>query len=385
MLRRPPRSTLSSSSAASDVYKRQVMIDAFYNSGPFIVMNPNTGAQQTNLQYNSQSIISQTNLLYIDVVAGVGFSTPLLNTYNDAQIITDAYQAIQQFLAITAFSSYSSRGINLMGTGYAGMIIPKVAQLLKTNNVQNFNGILIGNPTFKYDEASTFNQSFQNMFKFLASHNFVDEVSMSAFTVCSSGSAAQAAINPMCSWLLQKFQANFLKGVNLWDVYGTNCYDDNLLPQMYRCLPLAPLKSLLTSATVVTALHVSSPLLGWNSFFNSQVADQYDYYSQYNTTTLQALKSLIGSVKVWVYDSDSSALNSFVNTRFYLSQLDLGSITTAQTPYAFLQSTLLQDQLAGYITRYNGFVYATVKKGNYWAGQQQPLQYYQLLKNYLQG
>ena len=33
-----------------------------------------------------------------------------------------------------AYSSYAHRGFNLMGTGYGGMIIPKVAVLLKNNN-----------------------------------------------------------------------------------------------------------------------------------------------------------------------------------------------------------------------------------------------------------
>ena len=34
MIRRPPRSTLSSSSAASDVYKRQVFAELEFESGP---------------------------------------------------------------------------------------------------------------------------------------------------------------------------------------------------------------------------------------------------------------------------------------------------------------------------------------------------------------
>src|SRR5664280_526981 len=56
MMRRPPRSTLSSSSAASDVYKRQVPLiintgigtDELHESKTVFIMHPTTGATALN-------------------------------------------------------------------------------------------------------------------------------------------------------------------------------------------------------------------------------------------------------------------------------------------------------------------------------------------------
>src|SRR5664279_1320535 len=65
MIRRPPRSTLSSSSAASDVYKRQVyrLIAGQRDLPEFLVANPGLNSGFMIPQYTAASIVSQNKQL----------------------------------------------------------------------------------------------------------------------------------------------------------------------------------------------------------------------------------------------------------------------------------------------------------------------------------
>ena len=63
MIRRPPRSTLDRSSAASDVYKRQIVNSVEGSENIFV--EPVTGMPQIIIDYNRAAIAQYLSLIHI--------------------------------------------------------------------------------------------------------------------------------------------------------------------------------------------------------------------------------------------------------------------------------------------------------------------------------
>jgi serine carboxypeptidase-like clade 2 len=112
--------------------------------GPYILRNGGVW------QRNPYTFVKQTNVLFLESPAGVGFSidhSPATN-WTDLETAQLNYEFLQQWL--NAFPEYAGRNFYIAGESYAGHYIPQLAdQIVSGPNTtlrNMFKGFMAGNP-----------------------------------------------------------------------------------------------------------------------------------------------------------------------------------------------------------------------------------------------
>lgn len=108
-----------------------------------------------NLTENKYSWHRESNLLFIESPAGVGYSynTNSSYYYSDENTAIDNFNAVLDFFQ--KFPEYRKTAFFIAGESYAGKYIPDLAVLIDRHNLEaaspiNLQGIMVGNGVMKF-------------------------------------------------------------------------------------------------------------------------------------------------------------------------------------------------------------------------------------------
>ncbi|CAK4161478.1 unnamed protein product [Aphanomyces euteiches] len=114
----------------------------FTELGPFVVEG------DLSVKRNKYAWNRKTNMVFLELPAGVGFSKPLLDSsqYNEEFTTDRAYEFLELFFE--HYPTYHNRPFYIMGESYAGRYIPFLVHKLVTAPIKNVTlaGFSIGNP-----------------------------------------------------------------------------------------------------------------------------------------------------------------------------------------------------------------------------------------------
>lgn len=145
----PLPSTLPSSSCSPGCSSLE---GAFYELG-LLTFVPGS-APNSQLQLNPFSWNNQSNVLYIEAPAGVGFSyadSAAGLVHNDSSTANDNLAAVQQFFS--GFPEFQQNDLYIAGESYAGIYVPTLAYAIYLSNQAlpagqqgiNLKGVMVGN------------------------------------------------------------------------------------------------------------------------------------------------------------------------------------------------------------------------------------------------
>ena len=340
-------------------------------------MGPFKPQADMTLTFNDYAWNQNTNMVYIESPAGVGFSystAPEIDyTTGDAQTALDNYNLIQAFMV--RFPEYSSNSLYISSESYGGHYMPTLAKQIVDENsaaattgnpVLNFKGFAVGNPyTDSYSGTPAMFDTFwghqllpkptydeyvsecvkavrPNLKKCVQlqidMNNLVGNLNPYAldYPVCTTDSPARRG-RAQRTWLLNQMlhkvapEDRKLMGVTLKDEYEP-CADDYA-------------DTYLNQASVKTAIHVKDDLK-WESC---------SYKISYNTTdstevsTAPIYNYLIDGnygLNILVYSGDDDSVCGTIGTQSWI--WDLGYTVSGKA----WQTYTVDQQVAGYLTQW---------------------------------
>ncbi|CAK4752016.1 unnamed protein product [Aphanomyces euteiches] len=297
----------------------------FTDVGPFVVQS------DLRIKRNPYAWNRRANFLFVESIAGVGFSRPMLNAteYNDEETAARMYEFLQEFLAM--YPTYHDRQVYLFGQSYGGVLVPYLVEKLVETPIESFvlAGFAVGNPF---------------------TDNQIDE-----------GQASSQAANA--------------QAFNLFDIFGDVCsLKSNLKLEHHAIRPLThrgmmgPCVDLFTSKylqryTVQRAIHIQDRHVNWEKC-NRHVTAKYtrsrSVLSKYPAVLRAGLKALI-------YTGDADAVDNFIGTERWIQTLQLPVREKWESWFG------PDKQLAGYSTRYTNLTFTTLKGAGQLVGATRPL------------
>ncbi|OMO71556.1 Peptidase S10, serine carboxypeptidase [Corchorus capsularis] len=327
--------------------------------GPFRVRSDGK-----TLRLNPYAWNHETNLLFLDSPAGVGFSytntSSDIYTVGDKRTAEDAYKFLTKWLE--RFPQYKHRPFYIAGESYAGHYIPELSQVIVRRNkgvknpILNFKGFLLGNPLIDdyYDNVGTH--------EFWWNHDGCSNAINNAFVEFGD-------INP-------------------YNIYGPACdgiasHTQNLgqvpLPFRYRgddeCV-VKYTKQYMNNPRVQRALHANVTHVNypWRTCRSAIRADWKDSPK----SMLPIIKELIAAgIRMWIFSGDTDAILPLTATRYSIKALKLKTNTSW---YAWIDD---QSEVGGWTQIYNGLTYVIVRGAGHEVPLTQPQRALALFRHFL--
>lgn len=351
----------------------------------------------TSLHMNPYSWNMVANMIFIEQPAGVGFSTVPADykDYGDAQAAKDNAAFVTGWFKL--FPQYATAPFYLTSESYGGHYLPTLAaQILKNGNVPNFRGFAVGNPlTYMpyrdygmYGTYAGHNLVPKPLFdKYLAAGCNKDDSSQVCGDLMSSMDAITSNLNPyaldfpIClegqssgerrafmrtiSAARQKAGARH----NLMSAY---------FPDEYEPCAQNWATDYLNRPDVQKAIHVVGSV-AWEDC-SDKVGNLYnltDVLSPMMPVYQQLIKSG-AKLNILVYSGDDDAVCATLGSQQWI--WDLGfNVTKNWTEW------ILDGQVAGYSTQFQGFSFATVHGAGHMVPQTRPEQSLVLFTLFLEG
>ncbi|KAG7987003.1 hypothetical protein I3843_03G110800 [Carya illinoinensis] len=192
---------------------------AFIEHGPF-------RPSGYNLVENEYSWNKETNMLYLESPAGVGFSyssNKSFYSYVDDEITAqDSLLFLKLWFA--KFPEYQNRDFFIAGESYTGHYVPQLAHLIVQSNVKfKLKGIAIETPLLEF--AIDFNAPNE----YYWSHGLISDAVYSLLSkYCNSSLMMREAINggflsPACTVVDTQLSGELSQSINIYYVIGDVC------------------------------------------------------------------------------------------------------------------------------------------------------------------
>jgi len=373
-------------------------------NGPFRV-NPD-GA---TLSMNPTSWNFVANVLYLESPAGVGFSySNNPNDYNvgDYRTANDAYTFLQGFFQL--YPQFQNTKFWITGESYGGHYVPELAQRIIEGNANlqpgditiQLEGIMVGN-AWTVPPVDNFGAVY-----YWWTHAMIsDQTFEGIYTTCNfswNGPFDQKrSVNQEACNNFVNTASTEMGNIDIYDIYVDVCLssqNDKIIHQMARAgsqfhqmldrtsserntinppyLPCADeyTQTYLNTPAIWEAIHVTTNFswsdcngkINYNySDVMSSVADLYD-------------KFLLDNLKVLIYSGDVDAIVPYAGTRQWIADLQRNIVQPWQ-PY------MVQNQVGGYYTVYEGLTFATVRNAGHMVPQTQPERGLHMFSNFLYG
>jgi len=347
---------------------------------------------------NEHSWNTIANMLYIETPAGVGFSysnTPSDYHTGDAQTASDNYKAILLFLE--RFPEYSASDFYITSESYGGHYMPTLAKAIVDGNNAgvnphlNFKGFAVGNP-YTDTESNTY-----GTFAAFWGHQLVSKISWDNYLqhcpvrplACANARAQMNTeignLNPyaldfgVCaSPTLRAGRAQ-----RTWLMHYIT--DDKKIRRQFAIPPTLSAydpcvdnyaTTYLNQDYVQTALHAKPT--NWRECSLHVVYNQTDKAQPMEPYYRYLIDE--AKIKILVYSGDDDSVCATVGTQEWIYKLGY-QITAPWTAW-----TLPNDeQVAGYITRFQGLNFVTVHTAGHEVPTYQPERALQLFQNFLNG
>ena len=352
--------------------------------GPMSFNEEGTGFTRNEFSWNKN-----TNVLYIESPAGVGFSIAKNKedaTSDDYRSSYDNLTALLSFFE--KFPEYKNRELYLSGESYAGIYIPYFAtRILDYNLTQptatkvNLKGILIGNGVSDWNVDTT--PAYIHMAYDFGLYS--PEIAQNLETCATDPSSASCIAGQI------EF-SNATTGINIYNIYG-KCPPTNSSKTAYNYTPWvgnyekymeiqkakkefnsktsntiktqkASLKmnppcvvttnadTYLNRADVKKALHVD-PSITW-TICSGLVSSLYTRDKEHGSYYL--MPRLINSgLRILIFSGDTDGAVSFYGTKQWISNLKLDVLK----PWRSWKVD--EERISGYITQYRGLDFVTVR------------------------
>lgn len=338
----------------------------------------------TNNKYSWNKL---ANVLYIESPAGVGFSTGT-KKHSDNEVVQENLAALISFFI--KYPEYKSRDFFISGESYAGIYIPTL-----TSSIIDFNkniplssqiklkGILVGNGLTdqKYDMDSA-------VLEFAYGHSLYP-IEMKNDIDISCGNIPPYKVNdPECQVFIEKVN-DLLDNLYPYDIYKACSPPEDVFvsevtkernrklfrlrnPRNYiknkrntqkdflqsnlndgsDCNDAPGVEEFFNDPTVQQAFHVQSIKF---EVCNDEINSNYQWTENFNYSPLY-LKIIKNNIRVIKYSGDTDAVVPFTGTRQWIKSLNLDVIKEYSPWYADGSK-----EVAGFYTKYNGLIFATVK------------------------
>ncbi|CAA0817933.1 Serine carboxypeptidase-like 31 [Striga hermonthica] len=332
--------------------------------GPFLLVDDKNGG---DLKLNPFSWNQKANLLFLESPIGVGFShtntSGDYDTLGDDFTAQDAYAFLQKWFL--KFPSYRATPFYIAGESYAAEVI--IDKNTKSSLFINLRGILLGNPETHDAE------DWKGMVDYAWSHAVVSDETYRIIEQSCNFYRKDTWDNLICRGAVDELLKQYHE-IDIYSLYTPTCMISNssgsdqksslvtargsskMMPRVMGgydpCLDNYA-KSYYNRPDVQKALHVSNgiTLRNW-SICNMTI---FDRWSDSKPSVLPIYKKLIeAKLRIWVYSGDTDGRVPVLSTRYSLSLLEL-PILEAWRPWYY------QKQVAGWVQKYHGLTFVTVK------------------------
>jgi carboxypeptidase C (cathepsin A) len=350
----------------------------FYEHGPFVFVG-----ESLNLTANAYAWNTNASVIYLEAPAGVGFSlygNPSNNNTDDATTAHDNLQALLQFFA--AYPEYKKNDFYIMGESYAGIYVPTLAynvlaynQATDRDNIK-LVGIAVGNGITNFTlEPDT------SRVQMATSHSLTRIGFMQQYTKNCANPDSLA-----CEADLEYFYNYILNNVNIYDIYS-DCVpspqalrkaphlrrkQSTLLKEVPECADSVGLTTYLTNSTVRAALHIPTSAPTWELCSDTlNYSEDTVHGSQYVYPYLIAYR-----IKILIYSGDVDLAVPFTGTREWISNLNLTE-KTGFVPWSY------DGEVAGFIQKYAGLTFVTIKGAGHMVPQDKPPQAHKVIYDFI--
>lgn len=208
------------------------MLGFLQETGPYVLKDGDVNYTKNDYPWNNE-----TNILYIEQPAGVGYSTcdnltaPQDCVHNDTSSAKDNLQVLLGFFEKFSDKPYRTNPIYISGESYAGIYVPLLSYWVHGHNQNltdksqeiNLKGFMVGNgvTNWTYDTANaTFDVAF---FRSLMPHTLKHEIDAKKCNFSGVGMQDYSYLSEECGPLLSQMYDLF-DGIDIYNIYG-KCWD----------------------------------------------------------------------------------------------------------------------------------------------------------------
>ncbi|KAL2611260.1 hypothetical protein R1flu_022952 [Riccia fluitans] len=358
---------------------------------------------------NPNSWNKVSNLIFLESPAGVGFSysnTSADLTTGDERTALDSYLFLVKFLQL--YPKFAKLPFYIAGESYAGHYVPQLAATilkLDKDSVINFKGIAVGNA---WTDSSIDN--FGAIF-FWWTHALISDTSFYGMAKTCNLSATgplhslhhSSGEEKTCDDFVE-LAANEMGNINIYEIYVDVCLSAaaqaetkhfakqlNRHPKRPGSLGALPLKTddskydpcidneveaYLNQPAVQKALHANTTGLPyiWTDCSNIVNYSEKDLLGSVIPVYKDVL--LKSDLKIMIYSGDVDAIVPVTGSRAWISTLGL-NIVEDWKPY------YVNNQVGGYVTKYDKMTFATVRGAGHMVPYTQPERGLYLFGNFI--
>lgn len=365
--------------------------------GPF---KPNANGSLVMNAYRWNQV---ANMIFIEQPAGVGFSwTKQTLDYGDGLAASDNADFIEGWLA--SFSNFQSNDFYIASESYGGHYMPTLTkELVDRGTVKTFKGMLVGNPLTwmpyrnfgqyataagrnmypkpEWDQYNDYNcASDDSSYKcwdlerrFDGYTDGTDPYALD-FPVCTDEST-RAGRNQRYYMARAIHRANSRKRLKMGLKENYGAY----FPKDYMPCVEDHMYTYLQRSDVRAALHISSDSASTWEMCNGDINQGWNQ-TDFNAPMMPIYASLVANtdLKIMIYSGDDDSMCSAFGTQMFI--WNMGWIV--KVPWTAWK---IDDQIAGYYNKFDGFTFATVHGAGHMVPSTRPEFAFNLFKAYLSG
>lgn len=359
---------------------------------------------------NEYSWNRAANMIYLESPGGVGFSyidSKLDNELliNDDVTAKDNLNALLSFFK--KFPTMKGKDFYISGESYGGIYVPMLAyniieynKNLSESQKINLKGILVGNGVADWDYDTT-----PATYDFAFTHHLYSyETRMDFNKYCIM------EYDPWeCNQVYEKIDNN-LNGINLYD-YLRECAssgkkkDDSKYYKYARwafknkikltknkdeedeedeesnngvpCFNDTIIENYFNREDVQNSLHVQAKTKWW--VCSTEVSDRYEIQGKGSIWTYPTL--LEEGIRILVYSGDTDVIVPFNGNQAWISNLQL----EIEEPWKQWRAFNDTDNISGYVIKYKGLTFCTIKGTGHMAPQWKPKESYYMFSKFING
>ncbi|KAK1413291.1 hypothetical protein QVD17_35063 [Tagetes erecta] len=348
--------------------------------GPLIV------SENLTLTLNPDTWTQEANMIFVDLLAGSGFSYAKTEegwSNSDTILVTQANEFIKKFMS--DHPKFLSNPLYISGISYSGIVVPKITLELYEGNERgdqptlNIQGYILCNPL--RNKFMTYNSRFESAHRMAI---ISDDIYRSGIRNCDGNYVDINSANSPCAKSLQSYEecTSHIKLQNILEPYcdesnpNLDCEEDyNKFINKWANRDVAQ-----------QALNVREGTIGkWQvlntSWHYEQGMNESIYYSFNIFSSFPDHKKLLSKkCRALIYNGDHDLSFPYVGVERWIASLDL----EVEVPWKPLY---VNDQVGGYETKYTlnnySLAYVTVKGAGHVVPQEKPTQTLALVRTWL--
>ncbi|KAF7635837.1 Carboxypeptidase [Meloidogyne graminicola] len=373
------------------------LLGLFSELGPYLISENGSKLLENPYSWNKNA-----SILFIESPSGVGYSYSTDNniTTNDDETAKYNYEALKQFF--NKFTYFKEHPFYISGESYGGIYLPMLANLIinEQNKFKiNFKGMLIGNgalsdqlnintlPLFAYNHG-TVDEQLWRRFSRLCCNNCVDtcniyvyanQINTTCFNLASLifQSIYSGLFNPYdiyrncegsitkgltknkllglfsrAPFMTKKMEQFLLLNENKLENFEIQSDEYNYDKPIIPCIAEKPFHDYMNLPKLREALNIPSNLnINWQ---NCNDNFKTEYESQY-VDMIKFIKNILkAKIPVVLYYGDTDSICNFLIGERFVEQLGIKLINPKQ-------AWIFEDQVGGFVTKYEGLYLLTVR------------------------